>query len=441
MDRPNILWILADDLGWGDVGFHGSRIRTPVLDQLGREGVEFGQHYVCPMCTPSRTSLMTGRHPGRFGDHATVPSNAPVLPDGYQTLASMLKDAGYATGLFGKWHMGSDAQYGPDKYGFDYAYGSLAGGIDPYNHRYKRGKFSVTWHRNGQLVEERGHVTDLITDEAIRWLEDREEPWFCYVPYTAVHIPVKPTQQWLSQYSAERFDDDPGRDASFRKYAAYTSHLDEAIGRLLECVERMCQRENTLVVFSSDNGAIDGCPIHSTDRYPGWQEAYPLLGSNAPFRGVKGQLYEGGIRTPTLVSWRGVLEPGRFDAPLHIADWMPTLASLTAAELREDPQWDGLDFGPGLFGGKGAPEDRGIYWNFNGGRLLGMRKGGWKLILSRGEGGPTPELFHVAVDPLEQRECAGEHPELVKQLTALIEEERKLDGVSRRSDVEGPLVD
>ena len=183
------------------------RIRTPHIDQLANEGVELTQHYVCPMCTPTRASLLTGRHPSRFGAHATVPSNAPVFPDGYQTLATVLRDAGYDTGLFGKWHLGSAPEFGPNQFGFNTAYGSLAGGIDPYNHRYKRGDFSVTWHRNGELVEERGHVTDLIVREATEWIESREQPWFCYVPFTAVHVPVKPTQEWLSQYYPDSFDE------------------------------------------------------------------------------------------------------------------------------------------------------------------------------------------------------------------------------------------
>jgi arylsulfatase A-like enzyme len=130
MEQPNILYILADDLGWADIGLHGAPIRTPNIDRLGREGVELTQHYACPMCTPTRASLLTGRYPSRFGAHATVPSNAPVLPDGYQTLATALRDAGYDTGLFGKWHLGSSPRYGPNEFGFNTAYGSLAGGVE-----------------------------------------------------------------------------------------------------------------------------------------------------------------------------------------------------------------------------------------------------------------------------------------------------------------------
>lgn len=143
-EKPNVLIFLADDLGWNDVSYHGSPIRTPNIDRLVQSGVELDQHYVCPMCTPTRACLMTGRHPGRFGRHATVPSNPPVLPDGYETLAGALRNCGYDTGLFGKWHLGSDPKYSPNQFGFNHSYGSLAGGIDPYSHRYKEGPFSFT---------------------------------------------------------------------------------------------------------------------------------------------------------------------------------------------------------------------------------------------------------------------------------------------------------
>lgn len=441
MDRPNILFILADDLGWGDLSMHGSPIRTPNIDRLASEGVELLQHYVCPMCTPTRTSLLTGRHPGRFGAHATIPSNAPVLPDGYQTLAALLRDSGYHTGLFGKWHLGSSPQFGPNQFGFDTGYGSLAGGVDPYNHRYKRGEFSLTWHRNGELVEETGHVTDLIAREAVEWMESRDgNPWFCYVPFTAVHVPVKPVHTWLDEYQYQHFDDDPRREASFRKYAAYTSHMDQAIGRLLEALERTCQRERTVVIFASDNGAINDCPLHGTDQYPGWQEDYPRLGSNAPYRGVKAQLYEGGIRTPTIVNWRGQLAPGTIDHPVHVVDWMPTLSELVDARPRTDPRWDGIDIWPLISGLEQEPPERCIYWNFRRGSHLGVRKGGWKLISSQGEGKRTLQLFDIAADPHERDELSGDAPDLVEELSSLIRDQRALDDTSKRTDIDSSML-
>ena len=439
MSTPNVLYILADDLGWGDVSCHGSPIRTPNIDRLVQGGVELTQHYVCPMCTPTRTSLLTGRHPGRFGPHATVPSNAPVLPDGYPTLATVLRDEGYDTGLFGKWHLGSAPQFGPQAFGFNTGYGSLAGGVDPYNHRYKRGEFSVTWHRNGELIAETGHVTDLIARAALDWIESRDRPWFCYVPFTAVHVPIKPPQPWLDRYWFDQFDADPLKDASFKRYAAYASHMDAAIGQLVELLEATGQRDDTIIVFSSDNGAINGAPLHSSDRYPGWQEACPRLGSNLPFRGVKAQLYEGGIRTPTVINWRGHLAPGTLAHPVHVVDWMPTFCNLLGATPQRDPQWDGTDIWPLLAGTSETSTDRTLFWNFRGGTRLGVRAGDWKLIAHEDDERQV-ELFNIADDPYEAQELAAEHPGIVRELSELIREQRSLDDTSRRDDVTSPLV-
>jgi len=309
--KPNILFILADDLGWGDVSYHGSEIETPTIDRLTARGVELDQHYVCPLCTPSRTSLLTGEYPGRFGRHATVPSNQPVLPDNYPTLASILKENGYRTALFGKWHLGSDPKFYPGEYGFDYSYGSLAGGVDPYTHRYKSGPFSHTWHRNGELIKEEGHATDLITAEVISWLKSRDQgqPWFCYLPYTAVHTPIQAPEKWQNKYWLKNYDIDSARDSSFKSYAAYVSHLDSAVGEIVESLKCLSQLENTIIVFTSDNGAVTYNPSRDTIKYPGKYYDTPRLGSNYPLRGHKAQLYEGGIRTPAAVFWQHQLQP------------------------------------------------------------------------------------------------------------------------------------
>ena len=237
--------------------------------------------------------------------------------------------------------------------------------MDPYNHRYKAGPYSRTWHRNGKPVDERGHVTDLIVSEAVEWIESRRYPWFCYVPFTAVHVPVKAPQEWLDRYRAGEYDSDAGSDRSFREYAAYASHMDNAVGRLVESLRRTDQIASTLVVFTSDNGALESDTLGQAQLYPGYQQASPRLGSNLPLRGNKAQLYEGGIRTPSLVSWPGTLDPGRVTVPMHISDWMPTLTRLVGCEPADDPRWDGIDAGPilGLSTGA-AQQDRSIYWCF-----------------------------------------------------------------------------
>ncbi len=443
-DKPNILLLVADDLGWADVGWHGSAIRTPNLDRLAATGIELDQHYVCPLCTPTRAALLTGRHPGRFGRHATAPSNAPVFPDGYVTLAGALRDGGYETGLFGKWHLGSRPEVGPNQFGFTTAYGSLAGGVDPYNHRYKQGRYSVTWHRNGEFVEEYGHVTDLVTDEAIRWLEQTRGPWFCYVPFTAVHVPVKAPQAWLDGYAGLHCDDDPARELSYRSYAAYASHMDHAIGRLIETLERRCQRERTLVLFTSDNGAPASMPYFSLEVYPGYQPPAPRLGSNLPWRGQKRQLYEGGIRTPTLANWPGTLASGRMSRPVHAVDWMPTLCALTDSRPWRDPQWEGVDIWPLLDpqSTRAAPEleQRAIYWNVRD-EQFAVREGRWKLIVRDQPATVAVELFDMDTDARETTNLADAHPEEVARLHDVIAAQRKLDGVSARPEVTGPDVD
>jgi arylsulfatase A-like enzyme len=435
--RPNILFVLADDLGWGDVGFHGSQIATPTLDALAETGVELTQHYVCPMCTPTRASLLTGRYPGRFGAHATVPSNKPVLPDGYPTLATVLRDAGYQTGLFGKWHLGSDAEYGPNAFGFDHGYGSLAGGIDPYNHHYKRGKWSRTWHRNGEPASEAGHVTDLIIAEAQTWLASRpaDVPWFCYVPFTAVHVPVKAPPNWIARYDEQTYDDDPTRDESFKAYAGYTSHMDAGIASLLDTLDAMDARDDTLIIFASDNGAIPNCDISGVADYPGDQQSMPLLGSNLPFRGQKAQMYEGGIRTPTIVNWTGTLDAGPMDHPVAITDWMPTLLTLADAEPTVDPMWDGDDIWSLITGERDEPIDRELYWNFHANQFA-LRSGAWKLI-ARGETltAASCELYNIETDPYETRDLASDDPTRVRNMLARLEIHRTLDYTTVRPDV------
>jgi len=433
--RPNVMFILVDDLGWGDVSYHGSPIRTPNIDRLVSRGIELDFHYVNPVCTPTRASLLSGRYPGRFGRHATVPSNDPVLPDGYWTMASMFREAGYATALFGKWHLGSDPKYYPGQYGFDHSYGSLAGGVDPYNHHYKRGVHSSTWHRDGQVYDrlERGHVTDLLTDEAIRWLNAQEGPWFCYMPYTAVHTPIRAPESWIDRYWFEGMDPDPHRDRSLKEYAAYTAHLDHAIGRLIETLKCMDQIHNTIVVFVSDNGASTASVAEDTNLYPGWHEDMPRRGSNYPLRGTKATVYEGGIRTPAAVMWQSRWAPRRLAEPLHIVDWMPTFAALLGIAPRTDPRWDGANILPLLEGQVGALPERPLYWNLTHSRFA-VRQGGWKLIRNQRDWGVETELIQIAEDPLEERNVAAQHPEIVARLEQVLAEQHALDDTARRPD-------
>ncbi len=377
---------------------------------------------------------MTGRYPSRFGCHATAPTNLPVFPDGYTTLAGMLRGAGYATGLFGKWHLGSDPEFFPGKFGFDYSYGSLAGGVDPYTHRYKVGPFSKTWHRSGDLLDEQGHATDLIAREAAQWISMQASPWFCYVPFTAVHTPIRAPEEWIDRYSSEVFDSDPERDRSFKTYAAYTSHMDHAVGRLIETLKRIDQIHNTIVVFTSDNGAPTGNCDKDTARYPGHHESMPRAGSNHPLRGQKTELYEGGIRTPAVIQWAGHLRPGKFLQSVHMVDWMPTFAAMLGCADFGVPRWDGENIWPFLVGEDARDSGRMLYWNLKD-TLFAVKREGWKLILHEHNGRRQIELFHVEIDPLEQREISAEHSSIVESLLAEIHDQRSRDNCSVRPDI------
>jgi arylsulfatase A-like enzyme len=306
--------------------------------------------------------------------------------------------------------------------GFNRSYGSLAGGVGQYNHLYKKGPYSRTWHRNDRLVDEKGHSTDLIAREAVRWIEAKREPFFIYVAFTAVHVPVEVPPRYMELYEGKKFYDDPVKDESFKFYAAYATHMDDAIGRMVEALERTGMRENTLIVFASDNGSIPRWRPRGS--YPGTYKACPVLGSNLPLRGLKAQLYEGGIRVPTIVNWPGKLAPRKVDSPVHVVDWMPTLTRLAGYKSKEDLKWDGRNIWPLLTGQVTPPEPRTLYWRFTRGRSA-IRHGDWKLIVDQVQ--KSVELYNLAVDPYEKHDLAGERPEQVDRLQALLAEQRKLD--------------
>jgi len=418
--KPNFLVIVADDLGWADVGYHGSPIPTPHLDRLALEGVELNQHYVAPVCTPTRTALLTGRYWSRFGN--TAPSNAKVLPDDTETLASALAGVGYATCLNGKWHLGSRPEWGPRKFGFERSHGSLAGGVGPWNHLYKRGPYSRTWHRDDELLDETGHVTDLLAEGAVEFLAsfgpggNDGRPFFLYVPFTAVHHPLDEPAEWAARGKQA----DPTRP----QFAAATIHLDDGIGRILEALDGTGRRENTLVVFFSDNGGMETTGGNDLLNYPGTYPADQMLGSNKPLRGRKTQVYEGGIRVPAVAQWKGRLAPRRLDVPIHVIDWMPTLAALAGYEPSRDLKWDGRDVWPWLSDASAEPtETRTLYWLGPGGRSAALRRSRWKLVVT----GEMEELFDLGHDPNETTDLIALHADVADELRRLLEAERGRD--------------
>ncbi|MCI0723294.1 MAG: sulfatase-like hydrolase/transferase [Acidobacteria bacterium] len=247
-DRPNIVIIVADDLGWNDVGFHGSKIKTPRLDELAKQGVILDQFYVYPTCSPTRAALLSGRNPGRLGILAPLyldPKDS--LPLETVTLAELLVSGGYATGLVGKWHLGPTFDYGPRKQGFREAYGSLHSGADPYKHHWRLGR---TWFRNEEFMDEPGHATDLLGREASDFIRrHREHPFFLYLAFTAPHVPLEEEERWIKPYEGIIQNKDR------RLFAGTVTHMDDAIGRVLDALDEWKVRERTLIIFLSDNGA------------------------------------------------------------------------------------------------------------------------------------------------------------------------------------------
>ena len=410
---PNIVFIMADDLGWADVAFHGGNVPTPHLDRLAREGLELRQHYVAPVCSPTRAGLMTGRVWSRFG--VVNPQAERALRWDTVTLPRLLKSRGYDTCLVGKWHLGSLPEQGPQRFGFDHSYGSLGGGVTPYSHKYKKGKYTNTWHRNGRLVEEEGYVTDLLTREAVRWIEGRgAAPFFLYVPFTAVHLPIKEPDAWVARVPAAI----TGEVA--RHYAACVMHLDDAVGQVVAALERTGRRQNTLLVFTSDNG---GSTAENNDRsYPDDQcPGGRLTGSNVPWRGQKGDLYEGGTRVPTMVSWPGRARPGSVETPVQITDWAPTFAALTGYRPERDLRWDGTNILPVLTSHAPLP-DRPIYTVAPNWRGRSLRYGSWKVI-ALGEGAQRKtELYDLASDPQEKHNLAAREPGRLRDLLARLDQ-------------------
>jgi len=419
--RPNVIIFLADDLGWDDVSWNNPRVRTPNLERLCEQGVRFDQQYVTPMCSPTRATLLSGRYATRFG--VTSAQNERAFPFDTMTLPRALKSVGYETALIGKWHLGSAPEWGPQKFGFDYSYGTLAGGCGPYSHKYKAGPYENSWHRNGVLISEEGHVTDLIAREAVKWLGERsDKPFLLYVPFTGPHVPIAEPDEWLKRYSEQekwlqRYP--RGEFPAKREYYADVTHTDAAIGQIMAALDKSGKRANTLVLFLSDNGASTHVPNSKWLKSDDPREHFtpgPAGGSNLPLRGEKTEIYEGGIRVPAFVNWPGVLKPGAYAEPVHAADWMPTICALAGYQPAADLKWDGRNVWPWVTG-KQKAEPRQLYWVDPGFVRFAVRDGDWKLVYRNRS--YSAELYDLRLDPEETTDVAAWHPDKVATLMAL----------------------
>ncbi len=410
--KPNIIFILPDDLGWADVGYHGSEIKTPNIDQLARSGKIFSQHYVMPTCTPTRVSLMTGKYPSRYG--ILAPDYGEVIDMGDPTLASMLSDLGYFTAIDGKWHMGSPP-YTPLKYGFDSSYGYFDGQIDPYTHEYKTETDQTerrSWHRNDEYLDESGtHVTDLITKEAIRIIEDeREEPFFLYITHHVPHSPLDEPEEYQRIY-----DELPMMHPSRRVFAAAVSHLDESVGEIVKALESTGKRDNTIIIFISDNGGQHSWASQTNYRGAYAETPHLVLGNNFPLKGWKHTLYEGGIRVPGFINWPGRISPGIIEQEVHVSDWLPTLYQL-ASGSQVSHRIDGRNIWPLISGEKISLEKKPLYWKISG--TIAVRDGDWKMLFHNEK---ELELYNLKEDFRETSNLAKEHPEKVEELMNLME--------------------
>lgn len=425
--RPNIVFLLADDLGRADCGFMGGKdIQTPHLDKLARAGAVLDQFYVQPVCSPTRAALLTGRYPMRHGLQVGVvrPWAQYGLPLEERTLPQALKQAGYQTAIVGKWHLGDfQRAYLPTQRGFDHQYGHYNGALDYFTH-IRDGGFD--WHQDDRENHDEGYSTHLIARQACREIRERDpaKPLFLYVPFNAVHGPWQVPDEYLKPYGH--------LSGNRQKYAGMLAAMDEAVGQIVAAVDEAGLREKTLFVFSSDNGGPS--PGQITD--------------NGPLRAGKGTLYEGGTRVVAFATWQGVIQAGStLSAPLHMVDWFPTLVKLAGAPVEQALPLDGRDAWPTITQGAGSPHE---FILLNTAPTNGaIRVGDWKLVLGgnrvdheEGPSGAAPrkdakkkgkkkasgndaeavELFNLANDPNEKTNLATSQPEKVAELRARLNE-------------------
>ncbi len=424
--KPNVLLIVSDDEGYGDAGcYWKTDLETPVIDALAAQGVRFTRFRVNPLCGPTRASLMTGQYSLECGmwrgpsENRAAEDGGRVLKRDVRLLPKFLKDAGYATGMFGKWHLGYSAPNVPNGRGFDEFFGFL-GGSCRYDTPPTRsaGTPGGRLLHNGDPAGETGHTTDLFTDKAVGFIRaNKDRPFFCYVPYNSVHGPLwrkdapRPSgkPEWLARYEAK------GVPFPRRDYCAVLGHMDDSIGRLLRALAELGLESNTLVVFVSDNGAM-------TDEYPG---------NNGPLRGAKGQTYEGGIRVPAIVRWPGVIPAGKVsDADAAHFDVFSTIldaAGVPVPERNGAHPIHGVSLLPHLRSGAATPlPDRYLFWDLYG--KMAAVHGRWKIVgeIPNHHGkfaaavprirAATFELYDLGTDPGETKNVAAEHPDVARDL-------------------------
>ncbi len=417
--KPNIVHIVADDLGWKDVGFNGcTDIKTPNIDALAMGGAKFTQFYVQPMCTPTRAALMTGRYPFRYGlQTIVIPGPAGYGLDTSEVLMPQcLKDAGYSTAIIGKWHLGhADIKYWPRQRGFDYQYGAMIGELDYYTHS---DAGVLDWFRDNQPVHEKGYTTQLIGADAVKYINSRsaDKPFYLYLTFNAPHTPYQAPQEYIDRYKNIQ---EPTR----RIYAGMVSCLDDEIGKVIAALDKKGLRENTIILFHSDNGGTTNAMFagQMTDL-----SKTKLPCDNSPYRDGKGTLFEGGCRVAACANWPGHIKPETVEGIMHAVDIYPTFAALAGASTARCKPLDGVNVWDTIAEGKPSPRAEVIYnvEPFRG----AVRQGDWKLIW-RTLIPSSADLYNLAEDPYEKTNLAAAHPDKVaamqERLNALGKESAK----------------
>lgn len=407
---PNIVYLLIDDLGYADCGFNGGTdIKTPNIDKLAHEGAILKSFYVQPVCSPTRAALMTGRYATHTGVYNVVRPNAPWgLPLEERILPQVLKSAGYTTAICGKWHLGEFRQeYLPTKRGFDHQYGHMFGAIDYFTHK-RDGK--TDWYRDDKPIDEEGYSTHLVAREACRIIKNKtvDKPLFLYVPFNGIHGPHQVPEGYKEPYKE--------LPKLRQTIAGMLSAVDEAVGQIAAALNDAGLRQNTLILFSSDNGGP--APGKAT--------------MNTPLRAGKGTIYEGGVRVCAFVNWPGKINAGTtILEPIHAVDWYPTLTKLVGARLDQKLPTDGLDVWPVLTQNAKSPHDALLLIGNKPGASA-IRMGDWKLLISPSDNDAEEqastekasgkmELYHLAEDIAEAKNLVDAQPERVKAMRARLE--------------------
>ena len=452
--RPNIVFILADDLGYGELGCYGqTKIRTPNIDRLAEQGIRFTQHYTgAPVCAPARYTLLTGQNLAHAeirgnkdsGNGRVFPGQWPIS-DGVITIAEVLKQDGYATGAFGKWGLGpSNTTGSPMKQGFDryYGYNCQRNAHSYYPLFLDSNESEVVINRGliyghqqkpeGEVKDEAyrlaNYAPDMILKEALKFVDqNKDKPFFLYLPFVEPHVSIQAPQDWIDRYP-EEWDEEKGayrgqngylpHSRPRAAYAAMISDLDEHVGAVLRKLDDLGLAEKTLVVFTSDNGTTHG---GSDPKFHIGGVDADFFNSTLDLRGWKGSIFEGGIRVPCIVRWPGKIEPGTTTGvPSYFPDWFPTLCNIADTNPPPGANLDGIDLTTVLQGGAAPIREELMIWDFNDyGGQVAIRDGKWKAVRRELKRTPTAwELYDIDSDRSESIDLATKHPEVVERLEA-----------------------